>query len=172
VAATAAVAGCLALLAGCPSAGQDPAEGYSAAPLHSTKVGSVFVEMFKVHKTEFRRGYEFQLTEALAKRISAATDLKIASKTAADSILTGEILTIDKGTLSEISGDEVRESQLTVEVAVQWKDLRTGEILMEAEELRDSGEYIPSLGEDEVRAAQSAVDRLARRIVERMESQW
>jgi len=162
----------LMLLSGCPGEGVDPAEGYSAAPLHSTKVGSVFIEMFKVNKTEFRRGYEFRLSEALAKRISSDTDLKIAGKAAADTMISGEIREIDKGTLSEIGGDEVRESQIVVKVTVQWKDLRSGEILMEADDLTGAGEYIPSLGEDEYRGSQVAIERLARRIVERMEAQW
>lgn len=162
----------LSLAAGCPSETADPAEGYSARPLHPTDVGSVYVEMFTVHKSEFRRGYEFRLTEALAKRISSDTDYRIAEKAAADTILTGQIKRIDFDVLSEIGADVTRETQITIEADVQWQDLRSGEVLMEAADLSASSEYIPRLGEDPFRGAQAAVEKLARRIVERMESQW
>ncbi len=162
----------LSLLTGCLSLSQDPTEGYSTAPLHDPKIKTVFVEMFKRHKAEFRRGYEFRLTEALAKQISSATDLRIAGKSTADTILSGEILEVDFNVLSEVGADVTREIQISIKVAVRWQNVRSGEIVMELAELKVAGEYIPRLGEDEFRGSQVAVEKLARRIVEKMESQW
>jgi hypothetical protein len=165
-------AGVLLALTGCIDEGVDPEKAYSARPLHAPGVRTVFVEMFTVHKKEFRREYEFRVTEALIKRIRSDTDLKIAPKGTADSMLSGEILEIDRNPLSEIGADVIRDVQITVRAAVRWVDLRTGDIIYETEDLRAACEYTPRLGEDEFRGTQTAVERLARRIVEKMEAPW
>jgi hypothetical protein len=65
------VCGCVAvLLAGCLG-------GYSSQPLYSQDVKSIYVEMFD--NTTFRRDLEYDLTDAIAKRIDAETPYKIVS---------------------------------------------------------------------------------------------
>jgi len=71
----------VALIAGC---------GYSTAPVLKENVSSVYIPIFD--NRTFRRGLEYELTEAIRDQILYKTDLKIADKDRADSILTGEIL--------------------------------------------------------------------------------
>jgi len=48
---------------------------------------------------EFRRGIEFQLTEALRKQIDRSTPYRNAPKEKADTIITGEVLEWQEATL-------------------------------------------------------------------------
>ena len=57
--------------------GCEQMSGYSSRSLFPEGIGSVFVEMFD--NRSFRRGVEYELTVALAKRIEAQTPYKIVS---------------------------------------------------------------------------------------------
>ena len=65
---------------------------YTTERPHPKTVRTVYVEMFR--SKEFRRDLEFQLTEALAKRILVDTDYKLADKNLADTMLSGEVLEV------------------------------------------------------------------------------
>jgi len=64
--------------------------GYSNESLFPEDVGSVYVEMFD--NQSFRRGVEYELTDALAKRIEAETPYKvISSRDRADTVILSEL---------------------------------------------------------------------------------
>ena len=65
---------------------------YSTGRPFPATVKTVYVEMFG--SREFRRSLEFQLTEALQKRILMDTDYTLADKTRADTMLSGEVLDV------------------------------------------------------------------------------
>ena len=116
---------------------------------------------------------ELQLTEALAKRIEGETPFKLAKKDRADTILTGEIVEVRQATIGRQFNDLApRETAETVIVNFQWKDLRTGEVLMDRPRFVQTVDYVKPLGEDFYHASQRAMDRLAVRIVEQMEADW
>ncbi|MBX3396374.1 MAG: hypothetical protein KF841_13505 [Phycisphaerae bacterium] len=120
---------------------------------------------------EFRRDLELQLTEALAKRIEAESPFKLAKKEFADTILTGEVKEVRQGTLGrDFREVRPRETAATLVVGFQWKDLRTGEVLVDHPRFVQTVDYIRPLGEDFYHAMQRACDRMAERIVEEMES--
>ncbi|MEN6306779.1 MAG: hypothetical protein ABFD91_03410, partial [Anaerohalosphaeraceae bacterium] len=61
-------------------------QGYSNSWLHRDDVSTVYVEMMET--SSFRRGHEFNLTDAICKRIEAQTPYKIVSdREVADTIL-------------------------------------------------------------------------------------
>ena len=66
-------------------------EGYSNSSLYPEDIRSVYVEMFDT--ANFRRGYEYQLTDAICKQIEAKIpNCKIISdRDQADSILSGSM---------------------------------------------------------------------------------
>jgi hypothetical protein len=135
------------------------------------RIRTVALDIFQ--SKEFRRGLELQLTEALAKRIEGETPFKLAKKDRADTILTGEIVEIRQATLGrEFQTLTPRETAQTVIVNFQWKDLRTGEVLMDRPRFVQTVDYVKPLGEDFDHASQRAMNRLAVRIVEQMESDW
>lgn len=60
----------------------------------------------------------------------------------------------------------------TVTVSVTWKNLRTGELLINNETVSASATYSTQLGQDFDYAAKIAVNRAAERVVELMETKW
>lgn len=150
----------------------DPTEGYSSKSLHREDVETVFVAMFE--SQSFRRGVEFELTRAVAQQIEVRTPFKVVSdRREADTELYGTIKNISEGTLSRQRNlDRPTESQVTLRVELNWKDLRIGEPILEQKIIRVTGDYAPLLGSMRSDAAEQAANDMAVRIVEAMENEW
>ena len=153
-----------ALIAGC--------SGYSNQSLYSQDVKSVYVEMFE--NTTFRRDIEYELTDAIAKRIEAETPYKIISdRSRADTIISGEITGLSASTISiEPETGRSIENQAEVIASFNWKNLRTGEYLVENTEVTAAAGYVEFQQQGFANAAKVAVSRLAERIVELMQKEW
>jgi hypothetical protein len=122
---------------------------------------------------EFRRRIEMNLTEAVKKRILLDTPYKLADESVADTLLTGEVLQVRQATLGrDFTFDRPRETQLTLIVKFQWKDLRTGEVIVQKDRWLQTYDYSKPVGENEEIALEGAVDRMAETIVEQMEQDW
>ena len=146
--------------------------GYSNESLFSSEVKGVYVEMFE--NRSFWRGVEYELTDALAKRIEAETPYKIvSSRNRADSIISGQILSIGQSLLSiERETGGALEKEVELQVVVSWKNLKTGELLIDNESVSALGSYSGLQGQSFNYASRLAANKLARRIVELMEEQW
>lgn len=146
-------------------------QGYTNDWLHPQDVSSVYVEMFDTRS--FRRGHEYALTSAICKQIESRTPYKIISnRDTADTILSGQ-MTIGQGVLSnERYEGRALEREVVVKVTFTWKNLKTGEILVNHETVTASGDYTDKLHQDFAYAAEVAVNRAAERVVERMETTW
>lgn len=156
------LAGVVSVLTGC---------GYSTERPFRQDVRTVHVPIFQ--SREFRRGLEFQLTEALQKRIQLDTPYRLASKRKADTELIGEVIEVRQTTFgSDFVTGLPRETGATIIVAFRWKDLRTGEILVERPRFTQTAEYIRPIGEDFFLGSERFIDRLAEAIVEQMEEPW
>jgi len=139
-------------------------EGYTNQWLHPQDVSSVYVEMFD--SRSLRRGHEYVLTDAICKRIESETPYKILSdRDYADTVLSGQISSIASGVIAgERHTGRPLEMETTVMVSVTWKNLRTGELLVNNETVSASATYSTQLGQD--------FDRAAERVVELMETKW
>jgi hypothetical protein len=145
--------------------------GYGTARPFRADVKTIAVDIFD--SKEFRRGLELQLAEALCKRIEAETPYRIAAKNRADTLVSGEIREVRQGTLGRDFGANLpRETAATLVVAFQWKDLRSGEVLVDRPYFVQTVEYIRPVGENFYDASQRLADRMAERIVEQMEAEW
>jgi len=145
--------------------------GYSTRRPFTPKVKTIYVKPFG--SKIFRRRIELDLTEAVKKRIQMDTLYRLADEGNADTVLAGEVLSVKQGTLGRSFGTSVpRETQFTLTVSLQWKDLRSGKILMERERWLQAFDYARPVGEREFDARQGAIDRMAERIVEQMETDW
>ena len=152
----------LTLLTGC---------GYQTGGLYRENIRTVYVEMFQ--SKEFRRGIEMELTEALRKQIDRSTPYKNAVKERADTILSGEILEWREATLGKDFVTQLpRETAATLVIRYRWQDMRTGKLLADEPRFVTTVEYSKAVGETVYLARQDAVNRMARRIVETMESPW
>jgi hypothetical protein len=136
---------------------------------NNDRIRTVAVDIFE--SKEFRRGLELQLAEALTKRLEAETPFKIAKKGQADTLLTGEVREVRQSTIGrDFKTTDPRETTQTLLVSFQWKDLRTGEVLVNRPNFVQTVDYIKPLGEDFYHASERAMDRLAERMIEQLES--
>lgn len=154
---------------GCAS---DSLAGYSSQWLYPRDITSVYVEMFD--NKSFRRGQEYDLTDALAKRIETETPYKVLSdRDRADSVISGSIVSIGESVLSaERQTGQPLEKQLGITAAVNWKNLKTGQLLMENRHITAVASFSQFQSQDLDYASVLAANRLAEAIVESMQSGW
>ena len=159
-----------AVLSGCEQV--DPELGYSMRSLYRTDVRTVAVEMFQ--SESFRRGVEFELTRAVSEQLELHSPLKVVSdRRKADTLLYGTITRIDERVLSrQRQLDRPLENEVILLVRVTWKDLRSGELILDDQPIRVSGRYASLLGAGRASAAREAANEAAVRIVEAMEEPW
>jgi len=146
--------------------------GYSNEPLFPDDVTSVYVEMFE--NSTLRRGTEYKLTDALAKRIEAETPYKvISSPDRADTIITGRLVKIGEAVLViERETGRALEKEVRLGAVVNWKDLKTGRLLMDNKTVGAAASYSQWQNQSFEYASNLAANNLARKIVEMMELQW
>ena len=152
--------------------GCDGMDGYSSNSLFPEDVGSIYVQMFD--NRSFRRGVEYELSDALAKRIEAETPYKIiSSRDRADTIISGQIVQITESVLSsERQIGRALEKEVQLQAVVNWKNLKTGELLINNKSVNASSTYSEWQNQGFSYASTLAANNLARRIVELMEKEW
>lgn len=146
--------------------------GYSNEPLYTKSVKTVYVKMFD-NKT-FRRDLEYELTDALAKKIEAETPYKIVSSISrADTVISGHIVGIGESVLTiERTTGRALEKQAEVTAQFSWKNLRTGEYILENKSVNASASFSEFQEQSFDYAASIAANRLATAIVEQMQLDW
>uniref|UniRef100_A0A7C2NZA9 LptE family protein n=1 Tax=Schlesneria paludicola TaxID=360056 RepID=A0A7C2NZA9_9PLAN len=152
--------------------------GYMVGNAYGPEVRTIEVPVFQ--NDSFRRGIEYQLTEAVQKEIQTRTPYRLAKGPGADTRLTGRIVDIRKDVLGETQFDDPRELQLSLFIHVTWEDLRTGQLLASQEvpiqpqaiPLVGQAEFAPEVGQSLATATQDATERLARQIVNMLETPW
>jgi hypothetical protein len=158
-------AGLAAVLTGC---------GYTTRPMYPCDIQTVYVPMFT--NKSFRRGLEFQLTEAVIKEIELKTPYKVVRQQNADTMLEGDIQLVRKRVLIQTPEDEPRHLEFSTAVDIKWVDLRSGDSLCAGKTdsfvVRQSSDYAPELGQSVASASQETVEKLARQIVAMMEEPW
>ncbi len=147
--------------------------GYRTAETYPTAYATVSVPIFE--NRTFYKGIEFALAEALTKQITSRTPYRIASPGAADTILQGSITRIEQFSVAR-TGDSSLPEQMEMQVTVdfQWKDLRTGEDIIDRAGFTAVGRYIPTqpVGEAVQVAHFDAANSLAQDIVDQMRGDW
>ena len=158
--------GCLGLC-GCAKL-----NGYSNESLFPDNVHSVYVEMFD--NSSFRRGVEYELTDALAKRIEAQSPYKIISdRNRADTVIGGKINSISESALNiERETGRALEKELQLVAVVNWKNLKTGKLLIDNIPVNASASYSIWQYQGFDYASTLAANNLAEKIVELMEKKW
>jgi hypothetical protein len=147
------------------------AGGYKWRSLYRQDIGTVAVPIFT--NKDFRRGVEFRLSKAVVNQLEANTPYKVVPRERADTILEGEITSISVNTISNDFDLAIPQEQLmTVSVNFVWKDLRTGQILVERRDFEQTAPYYPTLGEGEFVGSQQAVEKLALGIVQELQADW
>ena len=146
--------------------------GYSNSSLYTDDVRSVYLEMFD--NDSFRRGVEYELTDAIGKRLEAESPYKIvSSRDRADTVLSGKITSIDLSRyVSERKTGRALEKGVEVVAVVNWKNLKTGAMLIDNKQVSSSASYSEWQSQGFDYGATLAANKLSRIIVELMENQW
>ncbi len=149
--------------------------GYTMQSQYLPGVSTVAVPIWDRGKDVYRRDLEFRLTEAIQKRIEMDTPYKVTDKSRADTQLTGTIDKVSQRVLSSNpDSGEARELEETFYLTFEWKDLRSGKILVTKKNFRVSSTYISDepLREEFFQGSEEVINRLAKRVVEQMEADW
>ncbi len=146
--------------------------GYSNQSLFPQDINTVYLEMFD--NQTFRRGAEYELSDALSKRIEVDTPYKVvSSRDRADTIMSGQIVSIGETALStERETGLVLEKEVELTALINWKNLKTGDLLIDNHSLSASASYSEYQQQDIKYASNLAANNLARKIVELMEVKW
>ena len=146
--------------------------GYSNESLYPMDFQSVCVQMFE--NDSFRRGVEYELTDALAKRIEAITPYKVIGQAdRADTVISGRIKAVDSSILSiEKQTGRALERQVILTAVVKWENRKTGTYLLDNETISSSATYSEWQNQSFEYASTLAANKLAEKIVEKMAKKW
>jgi hypothetical protein len=135
-------------------------------------VNNVYLEMFD--NRSFRRGIEFTLSDALAKRIEVQTPYKIVShRDRAESVIGGQIVAAGESILTiERDIGRALEKEVILTAVVNWKNLNDGRLLIDSRTVSAAASYSEFQGQDFTYASTLAANKLAETIVELMENPW
>ena len=119
-------------------------------------------------------GLEISITNAMIRRFHQDGNLKIVKKKEADAVLVADLIGFQQEGLRFNSLESAEEFRMYIVMSLKLKDQKTGEIIWEEPNFTGDAEYfvssVRSLAREE--AAQRAVDRLARNIVDRVVEDW
>jgi hypothetical protein len=162
---------CMGTGCGYSTVGSDPVGGYQWHSLYPEDVKTIAVPIFT--NKSFRRDEEFRLTKALVTQIEAKTAYKVVSREKADTILEGEIKSIDVRRVSDDARTAVPQENLYIVIVdFTWKDQRTGRIRVQRQNFEQDSTFYPTLGEGEFVGSQQAAEKLAAGIVEQLQADW
>lgn len=164
------------LLGGTLGCASDPRSGYSTSTTFPEDISTVSVPVFK--NTSTTAGIEAGVTEAIIKELQRQSGMRVVSGEGgggADSRLRGVITQVQLRKLSVRSGTGlVQELAYQITVDFDWKDERTGKVLVSRREFTATDTFVPATGVGErIEVGLNATtQRLARDIVNEMRSAW
>ncbi len=134
-------------------------------------IETVYVPLFGNSTSEF--GLEEQLTDALIMAVNAESNLNIADRDQADSILEGRIVGISDVPMTYSAGEVVSEFKVQIRVRVKFEDLKNRQVIVE-EDLSAFGIYPYPVqpGDDRQKGIDEAVKKLAEDIINKAVSGW
>jgi hypothetical protein len=151
--------------------GKPTSGAYQWHSLYREDVQSVAVPIFT--NREYTRGIEFGLTKAVVNAIEAHSPYKVLPREKADTVLEGEITQLRVSTLSREYEQAVPQEQMVLlTVNFRWKDLRTGQILLERKDFQQTATYYPTLGEGQFEGNQDAIEKLGFAIARELRADW
>jgi hypothetical protein len=183
--------------AGCTSTGQFNLFGYTTEPNYDPAIRTVYVPI--AQNVTFRRGLEFDLTQAVIREINGKTPMRTVScREQADTELLLKVTTWRKNLIIATPTNQNRQAELGLGIEVVWKDLRPdriGEILSNPKStlakepplpgqtnpppakavpvlLLPVATFEPELGGSNATAEKQAIDRVATQIAQMMEKSW
>ncbi len=163
----------LLLLSALGACASDPRQGYSFDKPFDADKRTIAVEMFD--NVSYFHGLEVHLTDAVVKEIQRSTPWRVVNGPGADTVLSGAISAVDirKLATAPVSG---LSQQLAVAVTFDfdWRDQRTGDVLVSRRGQRAADAFVPAhgVGERIELSERAAVEEAAKAIVGALRSGW
>lgn len=153
--------------------GSDARQGYAWTSPYRQDIRTISVPTWD--NATHVRDIEFQLTEAIIKEVHRSTPWKVVSPGAADTTLSGVITDAQLRKLGtqSVSG-LVQELAVDIAVTFEWKESRTGKVLVAKRNFRTSEPFVPAQGAQErlELGERSTIDQMAKEIVAELRSSW
>ena len=154
-----------------------PGCGYRWGSTYDANVRTIAVPIFE--NDTFNTGLEVELADALAKTLQRATPWRVTRQANADTTIAGVIRGSELDLLSTnpVTG-LAQEQAITYTVDFEWRDNRTGELILERQNFQSATTFIPaqgldgSPGERYELGSRDAVEELADRIVAELRGSW
>lgn len=153
--------------------------GYTRQTVLPNDIQTVFVAPVQ-NKTKVREfyayvpGLELDINQAIIRRLQRDGNLLVAAEDEADAVLNVNLLRFEQEGLRFTSLESVEEYRIFIVVELELKDKRTDQIIFREENFTGDSEYyvsdVRSINREE--AARTAVERLARNIVDRIVEDW
>ena len=132
-------------------------------------VSLVAVPQFLNETFPLRREVDFELTRAVKQELQLRSDVRVVSKSSAEGILEGTILSFQEGVLTEGALDAVQESSIQVRVRIRF--IRTADESVILDQIvSDHADFSNVAGETLEDARREAISEIAERIVSRLEA--
>lgn len=153
--------------------------GYTQKTALPRNIQAIHVDTFK-HKISpgsiyaFEPGLEIKITNAIIRRLHRDGNLRVTSREEADVILEGDLIAFDQEGVRFTGLERIEEYRLYIAVALRLIDRRTREVLWEEPNFSGDASYFVTGPRAVSRssAAEKAVDRLARNVVDRIVEDW
>ncbi len=155
----------------------------------------------KTFQTTTSREAEMELTRAIIREIELKTPYKVVSNPEkADTELLATLVRNSKGIANRNQQNEVREIEQVLAIEIVWRDLRSGKVLSNPRTrstevidmgfdksitkpetgpekaqpvvITSTGRALPEAGESNTTAQQMAINRMAVKVAQMMESPW
>jgi Lipopolysaccharide-assembly len=145
--------------------------GVNHASLYRQDIQTVAVPIF-LNRT-YRQGLETELTKSIIQQLEEHSPYKVVPKDRADTILEGEIVTAPIDLLNPDSTTGLpQEQQYTLVINFVWKNLRTGDILVQRRNFDQRESFFPTLGESASVGSTNTIQQLALAVVNEMQADW
>tara|TARA_R110002073_G_scaffold37866_3_gene109001 strand:- start:15481 stop:16002 length:522 start_codon:yes stop_codon:yes gene_type:complete len=159
-----------AILTACSS---NRAGGYTFSQNFDDSIQTIAVPIFK--NETLQRGLEIQLAESLNKQIKSRTPWTLTDTARADTSLIGVITNHNLGQLSRVPGTGLAQEQtVSITVRFEWRDNRSGEILVARSGYTATATFVPQrqVGERIEEGQRKAIDELAQDMISELRQSW
>ncbi|MBL4808657.1 MAG: hypothetical protein JKY43_01190 [Phycisphaerales bacterium] len=147
--------------------------GYTTGSNFDHSISSIAVPIFQ--NDTLQRGLEVQLAESLNKEIRARTPWALSKSDHAETSLIGIITSHTIRQLSQAPGTGlVQEQTVRITINFEWRDNRTGNILVARNNFAATSTFVPQrgIGQRIEQGQREAIEELAKDVISQLRQSW
>jgi hypothetical protein len=122
----------------------------------------------------YEPGLEIEITNAIIRRLHRDGNLRVVPREKADAVLDAKMIGFEQEGLRFTKLESIEEYKLFIVLSMRLLNGKTGEVIWEEPNFSGDADYfvsnVPSIARQD--AAQRAIERLARNVVDRIVEDW